>query len=183
MSSPHLTPELALNCNSDVSDIPYVAIPWNTANSDVPDWIDKIFVGRIRGSVRIDGSPAQREVVVVSAQTEGAAVLATAIPLSSSGAFDVSWNNYTGPVLAMMLDDLGKAWAPDTLYQQGAVIYPRAWNGWQYECISGGAGPTDEPTWWAGEGVTAIIGTATFQARQYIPAQVHGLIQPIIEEH
>lgn len=24
-----------------------IAIPWNTANSDVPDWIDKVFVGRI----------------------------------------------------------------------------------------------------------------------------------------
>ena len=124
MSTPYLTPWLAVNCDSDATDLPSIAIPWNTANSDVPDWIDKIFVGRIRGSVRIDGSPAQREVVVVSAQTEGAAVLATAIPLSSTGAFDVSWNNYTGPVLAMMLDDLGKAWAPDTLYQQGAVIYP-----------------------------------------------------------
>ena len=183
MSAPYLTPELSLNINSDVSEVPYVAIPWNTANSDVPDWIEKVYVGRIMGTVRVDGIPAQREIVVVSAQTEGAAVLATAIPLSSSGAFDVSWNNYTGPVLAMMLDDLGRAWAPDTLYQQGAVIYPRAWNGWQYECVSGGIGPTDEPTWWAGEGVTATIGTATFKARQYIPAQVHGLIQPIVEEH
>jgi hypothetical protein len=86
-------------------------------------------------------------------------------------------------VLALLLDDLGAEWAPDTLYQQGTVIYPRAWNGWQYECVSGGTGPTDEPIWWVGEGVTAIIGTATFKARQYIHAQAHGLIQPIIEEH
>ncbi len=182
MSSPYLTPELALNCNSDVSDIPYVAIPWESANSDVPDWIDKVYVGRILGTVRIDGTPAQREVVVVSAQTEGAAVLASVMPQASTGAYDVSWNHYTGSVLAMLLDDLGTEWAPDTIYQQGAVIYPRAWNGWQYDCVSGGTGPTDEPAWWAGEGVTAIIGSATFRARQYIPAQVHGLIQPIVEE-
>jgi len=183
MSSPYLTPELALNCNSDVSDIPYVATPWNTANSDVPDWIEKVFIGRILGTVRIDGNPAQRDVVVVSAQTEGAAVLAAAASSASTGAYDISWSAYTGPVLAMLLDDLGSEWAPDTLYQQGSVIYPRAWNGWQYECVSGGTGSTDEPPWWAGEGVTATIGTATFKARQYIPAQVHGLIQPIIEEH
>ncbi|GAB3228010.1 hypothetical protein GCM10027295_21060 [Pseudaeromonas pectinilytica] len=82
-----------------------------------------------------------------------------------------------------MLDDLGTEWAPDAIYQQGTVIYPRAWSGWQYECVSGGTGPTDEPIWWAGEGVTAIIGTATFKARQYIQAQAHGLIQPIVEEH
>ena len=63
------------------------------------------------------------------------------------------------------------------------MIYPRAWDGWQYECVSGGTGPIDEPDWWAGEGVTAIIGSATFRARQYIQAQVHGLIQPIVEEH
>jgi hypothetical protein len=183
MSSPYLTPELALNCNSDVSDIPYLAIPWNTVNSNVPDWIEKVYVGRILGSVRIDGNPAQREIVVVSAQTEVAAVLATATSSLSTGAYDISWNTYTGPVLAMLLDDLGIEWAPDTIYQQGTVIYPRAWNGWQYECVSGGTGPTDEPTWWAGEGVTAIIGTATFKARQYISAQAHGPRQPIVEEH
>lgn len=183
MSTPYLTPESALNCNSDVSDIPYVAIPWNTANSNVPDWIEKVYVGRILGTVRIDGSPAQREIVVVSAQTEGAAVLATAASSVSTGVYDISWNTYTGPVLAMLLEDLGTEWAPDTLYQQGTVIYPRAWNGWQYECVSGGSGPTDEPIWWVGEGVTAIIGTATFKARQYIQAQAHGLIQPIVEEH
>lgn len=183
MSGPYLTPELAFNCDSDAPGTICIAIPWNTANSDVPDWIDKVFVGRILGTVRIDGSPAQRDIVVVSAQTEGAAVLATAVPSSSTGSFDISWQTYTGPVLAMLLDDLGAEWAPGILYQPGAVIYPRAWNGWQYECVSGGEGPTDEPTWWAGEGVTAIIGTATFKARQYIPAQVHGLIQPIIEEH
>jgi hypothetical protein len=183
MSAPYLTPELALNCNSDVSDIPYVAIPWNTANSNVTDWIEKVYIGRILGTVRIDGNPAQREIVVVSAQTEGAAVLATGTSSLSTGAYDISWNTYTGPVLAMLLDDLGVEWEPDTFYQQGTLIYPRAWNGWQYECVSGGTGPTDEPVWWAGEGVTAIIGTAIFKARQYISAQAHGLIQPIVEEH
>lgn len=183
MSTPYLTPELALNCNSDVSDIPYAAIQWNTVNSNVPDWIEKVYVGRILGTVRIDSSPGRREIVVVSAQTEGAAVLASAASSASTGAYDISWNTYTGPVLALLLDDLGTEWAPDTLYQQGTVIYPRAWNGWQYECVSGGSGPTDEPTWWAGEGVTAIIGTATFKARQYISAPAHGLIQPIVEEH
>ena len=183
MSGPYLTPGLAISCDTNAPDSVCIAIPWNTASSDVPDWVEKVYVGRIIGTVRIDGSPAQRDIVVVSAQTEGAAVLATAVPGATTGSFDISWQTYTGPVLAMLLDDLGAEWAPDTLYQQGAVIYPRAWSGWQYECVSGGEGPTDEPTWWAGDGVTAIIGTATFKARQYIPAQVHGLIQPIIEEH
>jgi hypothetical protein len=183
MSGPYLTPELAIHCDSDSSSIPYIAISWNLCGSDVPDWIEKVYVGRILGTMRIDGNPAQREIVVVSAQTEVAAVLATATSSLSTGAYDISWNTYTGPVLAMLLDDLGVEWTPDTIYQQGTVIYPRAWNGWQYECVSGGAGPMAEPTWWAGEGVTAIIGTATFKARQYISAQVHGLVQPIVEEH
>lgn len=183
MSGPYLTLGLAINCDSDAPVAIGIAIPWNTANSDVPDWIEKVYVGRILGAVCIDGNPAPREIVVVSAQTEGAAVLASAASSSSTGAYDISWNTYTGPVLAMLLDDLGVEWAPDTTYQQGTVIYPRAWNGWQYECVSGGSGPTNEPTWWAGEGVTAIIGTATFKARQYISAQAHGLIQPIVEEH
>lgn len=182
MSGPYLTAGLAINCDTDADSTICIAIPWNTANSDVPDWIEKVYVGRILGTVRIDGNPAPREIVVVSAQTEGAAVLASAASSASTGVYDISWNAYTGPVLAMLLEDLGTEWAPDTIYQQGTVIYPRAWNGWQYECVSGGTGPTDEPTWWAGEGVTAIIGTATFRARQYIAAQANGLIQPIIEE-
>lgn len=148
MSTQYFYNELALNCHSSVSDMPCIAISWNSANSDVPDWIDKVYVGRLRGTVRIDYSPAQREIVVVSAQTEGAAVLATETSSLSTGAYDIRWNTYTGPVLAMLLDDLGVEWTPDTIYQQGTVIYPHAWNGWQYECVSGGAGPTDEPAWW-----------------------------------
>lgn len=183
MSGPYLTPSTAIQCDSDVSDSPNVAIDWNLASSNVPDWIDKVYVGRILGTARIDGSPAQREIVVVSALSDGAAVLATAVPSATTGAFDISWNTYTGPVLAMLLDALGEVWIPDAQFAEGAIIYPPVWNGWQYECINPGVGPTDEPTWWAGEGVTAIIGTATFKARQYIPAQVHGLIQPLIEEH
>lgn len=181
MSGPYLSPSLALNCDTNAPDSVCIAIPWNTASSDVPDWVERIYVGRISGTVKIDGQPAQRDVVVLSAQTEGAAVLATATPNAGTGAYDISWNTYTGPVLAMLLDDLGVEWAPGATYQQGAVIYPRIWTGWQYECVSGGVGPADEPTWWAGEGVTAIIGTATFKARRYIPAQVHGLFQPIVE--
>lgn len=50
---------------------------------------------------------AQRDIVVVSAQTEGAAVLATAVPDATTGVFDISWQSYTGSVLAMLLDDLG----------------------------------------------------------------------------
>lgn len=182
MSAPYLTPELAINCNSDAPGTICIAIPWNTATSDVPDWIEKVYVGRILGTVRIDGNPAQREIVVVSAQTEGAAVLATTTSSLSTGTYDISWDNYTGPVLAMLLDVLGTAWTPDAQFAEGAIIYPPVWSGWQYECINPGIGPADEPTWWAGEGVTAIIGTATFRARQYIAAQAHGLIQPIIEE-
>lgn len=183
MGAPYFNTELGLSSNSNVSDIAVMPIAWNQATTNAVDWVEKVYIGRILGTVRIDGNPAQRDVVVVSAQIEGAAVLASAASSASTGAYDISWNTYTGPVLALLLDDLGAEWAPDTLYQQGTVIYPRVWNGWQYECVSGGTGPTDEPTWWAGEGVTAIIGTATFKARQYISAQAHGLIQPIVEEH
>jgi hypothetical protein len=183
MGTPYFNVDSGLSSNSDVAAVPAIPILWNLASTNAIDWVEKIYVGRVIGTVRIDGNPAQREIVVVSAQTEGAAVLASAASSASTGAYDISWNTYTGSVLTMLLDDLGTEWTPNAQFAEGSIIYPPAWNGWQYECINSGLGPTDEPTWWAGEGVTAIIGTATVRARQYIPAQVHGLIQPIVEEH
>ena len=173
----YLYPLKGIQADSDASLYPFP--PWNLVNSDVPDWANTSSRYLVHGKVTIDSEPSTRDIVLLSSNTE----LLGEVTSNTDGSFIFIWTDNPAPVIVVMLDDLGAEWVPDALYQQGAVIYPRAWNGWQYECVSGGTGPTDEPTWWAGEGVTATIGTATFKARQYIPAQVHGLIQPIIEEH
>jgi hypothetical protein len=173
----YLYPTRGIEADSDVSLYSFPL--WIAVNSDVPDWASTSSRYLIHGAVAIDGEPSVRDIVLISSTTE----LLGDVTSSNDGSFDFIWTDNSAPVIVLMLDDLGTAWAPDAIYQQGTVIYPSAWNGWQYVCVSGGTGPTDEPTWWAGEGVTAIIGTATFKARQYISAQAHGLIQPIVEEH
>ena len=173
----YLYPHRGIEADSDVSLYSFPA--WNAANSDAPDWANTSSRYLIHGTVTIDSEPSIRDIILISSTTE----LLGEATSTTDGIFDFIWTDNSAPVIAIMLDDLGTEWAPDILYQQGTVIYPRAWNGWQYECVSDGTGPTNEPTWWAGEGVTAIIGTATFKARQYISAQAHGLIQPIVEEH
>lgn len=133
----------------------------------------------VSGSVIIDGEPEIRSVMALSVSARQ--IVAQAVS-SLMGAFDLKWQGDTGNVICIMLDDLGKVWSPDTMYQHGSVIYPITWSGWQYECINPGIGPSDEPTWWAGEGVTATIGSATFKARQYIPAMAHGPVKPIAKD-
>lgn len=180
--SAYLTSGLALACDSDVSDIPYVAIAWDAASSNVPDWEEKVYVGRVKGSVQIDSAPARRDIVVLSAPAilSGHAVLQSGLP-AADGTFNLSWPTYTGPVLVMMLDDLGVAWQANTAYAQGDLIYPPTWNGWQYQCVNPGTSSNIEPSWWSGEGQTAFIGTATFVARQYLAAQAHGPLTPLVE--
>lgn len=182
MSSPYLTPGLAVNCDSDVSDIAYVAIPWDTASSDVPDWEEKVWTGRVTGTSSVDGAAAQMEITVLSAPAAlaGHQVLTSGYP-NASGQFNLSWTAYIEQVLVIRLDALGEQWTAGVIHAQGDIIYPTKWSGWQYECITPGAGSDIEPVWWAGEGVTAQVGAATFKARQYIPAQVIGPLTPTIE--
>jgi hypothetical protein len=172
----YLYPLKGIQADSDVSLYSFPA--WNAANSDAPDWANTSSRYLIHGAVTIDGEPSVRDIVLISSTTE----LLGDVKSSNDGSFDFIWTDNPAPVIVLMLDDLGTAWTPDTQFAQGAIIYPSVWSGWQYECINPGLGPADEPTWWVGEGVTAIIGTATFRARQYIPAQAHGPRQPIVEE-
>lgn len=180
--SAYLTPDLAIHCDSDVSDIAYVAIAWNTANSDVPDWEDKVYTGRVTGTSTVDGVAAQMEITVLSvpASLTGHHVLASGYP-TAAGQFNLSWSTYIDQVLVIRLDALGAPWTAGVTHAQGDILYPTTWSGWQYECIAPGVGSDIEPAWWAGEGVTAQIGAATFKARQYIPAQVVGPLTPTIE--
>lgn len=182
MSAPYLTPVIAIQCNSDVSDIPYVAIVWNSAISDVPDWEEKVYVGRVTGTSMVDAKAAQMEICVITAPAElmGHAVLTSGLP-TADGEFNLSWKAYLDLVLVIRLSALGTQWRADMTHGQGDIIYPTSWTGWQYECITPGAGAAIEPTWWVGEGGTAQVGSATFAARQYIPAQVVGPIKPTVE--
>lgn len=152
---------------------------WQSADSDVKNWTITVNLFQIKGTISIDGDPAIREIVVISAL--GPDVLGS-VTSNSDGKYSIYWEAYGDSVISIMLDKLGIEWASNGIYIVGDIIYPAVWNGWQYECISPGIGSVIEPAWWVGEGVTGFIGTATFAARQYIAAQANGLNKPLIVE-
>lgn len=134
--------------------------------------------GSIKGRLTINGVGGIRDVFTMRA-TDTHEVLGST-KSAADGSIAISWSKYVGKVLVIMLDDLGAVWQPDAVYAAGDLVRPAVWNGWQYECVNSGTAAV-EPNWWAGEGVTAVVGTATFKARQYIAAQVHGPVTPLIE--
>ena len=186
MADPVLTPELALNCNSDVPADLWVAIQWDQANSDVADWLDRILWSKVSGTLTTRSLPAQKEVLVLGVEEIAIPELNNAIGRhiwasglsSADGSFLLQWSGYHGDVITLYLDDFGSQWQPNTTYAEGAIVYPSVWNGWQYECISVGTTGNSEPVWWHDEGSTSFSGTAAFKARQYLPALADGPITP-----
>ena len=134
--------------------------------------------GSIKGRLTINGTGGIRDVFAMRA-TDTHEVLGST-KSAADGSIAISWSKYVGKVLVIMLDDLGAVWQPDAEYAAGDLVRPAVWTGWQYECVNPGAAAA-EPNWWAGEGVTAVVGTATFKARQYITAQAYGPLAPTIE--
>ena len=186
MADPVLTPELAINCNSDIPADLWVAIAWDQANSDVADWLDRVTWSQVSGTLTVRGAPAAREVLVL-ATTEanipelgiiGYHVWANGVSSAVDGTFTLQWTGYVGDVITLYLDDFGTQWQSNTTYAEGAIVYPSIWNGWQYECVATGTTDATEPTWWHDEGSTSFSGTATFKARQYLPALADGPITP-----
>lgn len=186
MADPVLTPEIALNCNSDVSADLWVAIQWDQANSDVADWLDRILWSKVSGTLTVRTLPAQREVLVLGVEELAIPELNNAIGRhiwasgrsSSDGSFFLQWSGYQGDVITLYLDDFGTQWQPNTTCAEGDIVYPSVWNGWQYECIAVGTTDSIEPIWWHDEGSTSFSGTAAFKARQYLPALADGPITP-----
>jgi hypothetical protein len=186
MADPVLTPELALNCNSDVPADLWVAIAWDQANSDVADWLDRILWSKVSGTLTVRTLPAQREVLVLGIEEVAIPELNNAIGRhiwangrsSADGSFLLQWSGYQGDVITLYLDDFGTQWQPNTTCAEGDIVYPSVWNGWQYECIAVGTTDSIEPIWWHDEGSTSFSGTAAFKARQYLPALADGPITP-----
>lgn len=186
MAEPVLTPELALNCNSDVSSDIWLSTTWDQVNSDVADWLDRILWSKISGTLTARSLPAQKEVLVLSVEEVAIPELNNAIGRhiwasgrsSTAGSFILQWSGYQGDVITLYLDDFGSQWQANTTVAEGDIVYPSVWNGWQYECVGTGTTGNVEPVWWHDEGSTSFSGTATFKARQYLPALADGPITP-----
>lgn len=150
-------------------------------------WWTEVTKQKIAGTLTIRGINASREILVISTTETAIPELNNAIGYHvwgsdksdpSTGEFSIEWAGYSGPVIALYLDDFGTQWQKNTTYAEGDIVYPSIWNGWQYECIATGTTDDAEPTWWHDEGSTSFSGTATFKARQYLPALADGPIIP-----
>ncbi len=186
MSDPVLYSLLSLSADSDVPANPWALSPWNFADSDVNDWLDRILWSKVSGTLTVRTLPAHSEVLVLGVEEVAIPELNNAIGRhiwasglsSADGSFLLQWSGYQGDVIALYLDDFGTQWQPNTTYAEGDIVYPSVWNGWQYECVAAGTTDATEPTWWHDEGSTSFSGTATFKARQYLPALADGPITP-----
>lgn len=119
---------------------------------------------RIAGTVKIDGEAVARDVVVISDDPSGRQVVGEG-ESASDGTFDITYSDWTGPVIALALDNYGQAWAAGANLNNGTVVHPTTPNGYVYQVTSAGTTGTEEPTW-STEG-SVIDGSVTYEAKPY----------------
>lgn len=150
-------------------------------------WWTEVTKQKVAGTLTIRGINSSREILVIGATEAAIPEMNNAVGYhvwgagksnASTGTFSIEWSDYSAPVITVYLDDFGTQWQPNTTYAEGAIVYPSVWNGWQYECVATGTTDDTEPAWWHDEGSTSFSGTATFKARQYLPALADGPITP-----
>lgn len=129
---------------------------------------------RIAGTVTIDGVPAARDVIVISDNATGRKVVGAGTS-DGTGAFDITYDDWDGAVIALALDLYGSAFVPSAPINLGAVVHPTAPNGYVYEVTSAGTTGEDEPTWTTGSSVTS--GSVTFNPRPYYRPVASGPLQ------
>ncbi|TBU86792.1 hypothetical protein [Phytopseudomonas dryadis] len=127
------------------------------------------------GIVRVDGAPADRQVVVLERPLDGEWRLAGFGPTpGGSGVIDVRVTD--GSVYAVGVDDWGLAFTADLAVTAGQTIRPSQFSGWLYRITEGGTLPSTEPEWWAavGENPSRLLGTARAIAVRYHQPLAHG---------
>ncbi|WP_131192585.1 hypothetical protein [Phytopseudomonas daroniae] len=129
----------------------------------------------LTGIVRVDGVPADRQVVVIERPLDGEWRLAGFGPTpGGSGVVDVRVTD--GAVYAVGLDDWGLVFTADLPVLAGQTIRPTNFAGWLYRITEGGTLPSAEPEWWAavGENPSRLLGTARAIAVRYHQPLAHG---------
>lgn len=103
-------------------------------------------IAHIAGTVNIDGTAAEREVIVISDDPNGRQVLGEGLS-APDGTFDIEYNDWGGAVIALAVDNYGGEWTAETVIASGTIIHPSAPNGYVYKATSSGTTGTSEPTW------------------------------------
>lgn len=130
---------------------------------------------RVAGSVQIDGSGTARNVIVLADDPRGRKVLGSG-QSDGTGAFDIDFHGYSGPVIAMAVDDYGRDFETEKAFNLGDLIHPSTPNGYVFEVTTAGTTGTSEPDWNT-EGTTQS-GSVTFNAQPFYRPIASGPLLP-----
>lgn len=125
--------------------------------------------------VRLNGLPADREVVVLEKPSDGQWRVA-GFGTSVAGELDAELRVVGGDCYAVGMDGWGLTFAPGLVIAIGQRIRPSTFTGWLYQITEAGTLPASEPEWWAAEGdnVPRLLGTARAVAVRYYQPLAHG---------
>lgn len=131
--------------------------------------------GTVAGTVRVEGSMADRQVVLIERPADGEWRLAGFGPTpGGTGVIDVRVTG--GEIYAVAIDDWGVAFTADLRVEEGQVVRPSYFTGWLYQVTQAGTLPVVEPVWWPaiGENPSRPLGTARAIAVRYFRPLAHG---------
>lgn len=132
--------------------------------------------GHVTANVRVDGAPANREVVFVERKLSGDWRYAGHGAPVADGTEPIEVDVVDGQIYAIGLDDFGLPFTPSVTVEVGRRIRPSVFTGWLYEVTEAGTLPATEPEWWpAGSPNTSqALGTARVIAVRYYQPLAHG---------
>lgn len=124
---------------------------------------------------RLDGMPAERDVLVVERKLDGEWRVAGSGTSAADGTVTVDLDVVDGSLYALGLDDFGLPFSPGLAVEVGRRIRPSVFTGVLYQITEAGVLPATEPEWWpiTIEG-SRELGTARAEAVRYYRPLAHG---------
>lgn len=129
---------------------------------------------RVAGSVQINGTAAQRDLVVISDDAGSRAIIGEG-QSETDGTFDLTYTGWDGAVIVVALDEYGIAFPASSPLNLGTVVHPTTPNGYVYVVTEAGTTGATEPTW-ATSG-TVVSSSVTFAPQAYYRPVASGPLQ------
>lgn len=148
--------------------------------------------GEISGVVKIDESPAERDLIAISYEpqliddgqggTTEKRIVVAETRSAPDGTYTMQTPGFIDEVVVLALDNYGEVWRPNRSYNVGQRIRPTQGNetGFGYDITAAGNSGETEPLWWvpAGGSDTGQIGAATARAKPLWWSVAHAPILP-----
>ncbi|WP_275628831.1 hypothetical protein [Pseudomonas sp. 273] len=132
---------------------------------------------QLEARVRVDGAPADREVVALERPLNGEWRVAGYGKTEAGEAILSLRVTGSGRIYTLSPDSWGEAFQPSLNVAEGDLIRPTVFMGWIYQVTQAGQLPAVEPAWWDDslQGPQPL-GTARAEVHRYYPPQGRGPI-------